>query len=281
MKNLSEFIPPHIKHYDSYEEFCINENKESSVETEREYLSYKYFKYSSCDIYPEIIYERLGESLSLSYLYSKLAAKFPQTALHATVAYRNKDVAIKFKAKGGFVNNPHFSQLLHSCNWFISNMKQEQDDYLYNLTTYTVEPKKPTNYTDYIYNQCNGVIYRIVKENKLGKIDRILKYGLKPIKTFDVEDEDNYRTYLAANVSEEAVRSDLAGIIDEIDEFNVCRDRLRVLRMDLKVMRKNTGRTIQLFIDPRMETKCYWTADFILPSCITNVTDKFKDVLNP
>lgn len=276
MKTLSQLINEQLV-FESFEDFCFYKKIENvSLTVQKEFFKWNYFGFDSYDNFVIDLYERLGESLSPDFVYNRLLKEFPNIKDYAIANNREDDIVLKFKTKEGFENNPKFISILNFCNWYINSIKAEGNDKLNNIITYNIEPKHPTNYSDFIYKNCNGIIYKIVNKNSLQKI---LKYGLKPKRTTDIKDKENNRNYFIANTNLEKIKNDIVSTINEINVFKNNKKQLSIIEIDLIKLKKEFDINIQGFIDQRMNTKTYWTMEFIPPSCITDVTENFTDIL--
>lgn len=233
MKSLQELINEKIV-FETFEDYCNYHNINSpDISNEHKFFTWNYFGFANYDDYIINIYERLGESLSPDFIYNKLVNNFKNLKNFAVISHRNENIVLKFKSKEGFKNNPKFISILNYCNWDIISIKPEGDDISNNLVTYSIEPKKTTNRTKFIYNDCHGIIYKIINKQKLNKI---LKYGLNPKK--ETLDTNIYRNYFIANTNKDKIHYDIIMLINDIDIFRHNRDKLCLIKIDLNKLKK-------------------------------------------
>ena len=298
MRTFEEILE-HSRKFDTYKDYLDHYNIiESSIEYEKDFFeresltNYNSFYFFNKD-YPGQIFERLGVSLSPQFVEDRLWDELGGyiEKIKVITNNRNDNVTLKITLDDEVFTNREYkrefrdelNEILHHCNWFIffdpfekTKEKRIQTNY------YKIEPAKPENASRFIYEDCKGIIYRLLYY-KGGytekKLKDILKNGLSP-KHYKHEFENNLsnnRIYFIANTSEEKIKKDLAKLIEGNVDYKRHKDELKLIKIDLNKFKTNHNKTIECFIDPRMDLKCFWTMEFIPPSCIEDVTDKYKE----
>lgn len=282
MKTLTEFLK-HIKEFNDFEEFLEYYDIDiPSISDEKNFINNLSGRYSNH------IYERLGESLSPSYLWTLLNDElsnyidFNRNDI-GIVQERDENIMLKIVIPISFEHNDKFrnkfNDILKSCNWSVESVRKVDKK----NKAYFLEPNKPSNVSEKIYNEFGGILYRVLYQKNghtEDKLKKILRVGLNPKQyILSYDDSEIYRTYFIANVNFEECSKDLSKLIKEVSDYDNNRNELKILKIDLNKLSANHSKTIEAFQDPRMNLICYWTSDFIPPSCIEDVTKDFKNIL--
>lgn len=307
MKTFQEIVERSRK-FDTYKDYLDHYSIiESSVEYEKDFFRRDLLtNYNSIDIYNQtyrhIILERLGYSLSPNFVIDRLIEELGgfiiEDGISILTKNRESNVTIKFKVNNKAFDRrykKHFreklNKILHYCNWYIF-WDPEDDVKDIKTSFFKIEPTKPENATRFIYDDCKGIIYRLLYNGKYTdkKLDDILKNGLSP-KYYQSEFENNLsnsRIYFIANTSKDKIKKDIEVLISSNSDYDNHRQDLKLIKIDLKKFKNIHNKTIECFIDPRMNLKCYeqqncsillnkfkiyWTLEFIPPSCIEDVTE--------
>lgn len=171
----------------SFNDFIKRNNiNEVTEDTYRFYLDSNFNDYGhtlNCGRWYDSYQFWLNENLSKSYNAKELVSKLNTIFDIKEIEYvnPNKDIT-QFKI---YLNKEdyqkaftslEFTNFRHQYNYY---WKQANDDEY----TISLEPYKPTEVTDYVYNKCNGIIYTITNAdvyNKINNSKEITKHILKP-----------------------------------------------------------------------------------------------------
>ena len=282
MKSLTDFLK-HIKQFDNFEEFLEYHSIDiPSISEEKEFIDNLSGRYNFH------IYERLGESLSPSFIWDMLNNKlynfidFNRNDI-GIVQERDENIMLKIIIPVSYEHNDDFrnkfNDVLKFCNWSVESIRKIDKK----NKAYFLEPNKPSNVTEKIYNKFDGILYRVLYQKNghtEDKLKKILRVGLNPKQyTLNYDKSEIYRTYFIANINFEECSKDLSKLISEVSDYSNHRNELKILKIDLNKLSNIHDKKIEAFQDPRMNLICYWTSDFIPPSCIEDVTEKFKNIL--
>lgn len=160
---------------DYYEFINVNNIEEISEDSYRFYLDsiyhkmYKYYDgfftyndYTQKFLNIDEVLNRSWDSRqlvkNLSYNYGVKEVEYvnPKREITQFDIYFNDDI-------NAILNDDKFWSLLHLSNYYIKTI----DDYKNGLI---LEPYKPKDITDYIYNDCKGIIYHVTKRSVYDKI---------------------------------------------------------------------------------------------------------------
>lgn len=287
MKKLSEII--YRKVFDDFEEYLDYHKIDiPTIEDEKDFFELLDIKYGDEVNYHYVIYEgsKKREPVSPQYIWDKIYDNLREDIVDDAEIYtqRTTNTTLSFKVKRSGDHSDYFrktlDQILNICNWFIESKKPSE-----NLVVYTIEPIETDNVTNKLYNDFEGILWRVQYQPTYNKekVDRILRLGINPKKyrrkytLIDSEDMKEYRrTYFIANNNEQKREEDLIELIDSVADYDRHRSELQILKIDINKLKQIHNRKIDAFIDPRMDMTCYWTSDFIPPSCVTDITEKVK-----
>lgn len=290
MRSIEEIIE-HSKRFEFFEDYCHYFGIENpTIDDEKDFFRrFDIHNYTSLNIFHQIYYEdflteRLSTSLSPDFVMYQLKeqiGEYLESSPESISLVRKENVTIQFFVQHKYIHNSNFrtklDNILHFCNWSIF---WDGPSKRIHRNKFKIEPSKPQNATSFIYDKCDGIIYRLLYYrggHTKKKTEDILKKGLSP-KYYEGERENlisNNRIYFIANTTEEKVRKDLKELITKDETYANHIDELQFIKIDLKKFNRIHNKKIEAFIDPRMELTCYWTLEFIPPSCISNVTNKF------
>lgn len=187
MKTISDYI--HTKLFDypitksihnqTYEDFIEALNIDDNDIDDDLYKLYEEYNYKNVDGnglrsykgYQKYLYESLFGSYNSEDLLRELCKIYKDDIISADFmglhSENIKSIIIKFK-NDIIINDDKFKELLNFYNYYI--VKTINNEYL-------IDPYKPQDFTNYVYNDCNGIIYHVTNKNTYNKI---IKYGLKP-----------------------------------------------------------------------------------------------------
>lgn len=281
MKSLKEYLK-HIQEFDDFEEFLNHYNIDiPSILEEKEFIDNLSGRY-------KIIYERLSESLSPSYIWDMMNDEldnfidFNRKDI-GIVQERDENIMIKIIIPISYEHNDEFrnrfNDILKFCNWSVESIRKVDKK----NKAYFLEPNKPSNVSKKIYTEFGGILYRILYQKNghtKDKLKKILRVGINPKQyTLNYDKTKIYRTYFVSNINIKECTKDLTKLIADVADYDNHRDELKIIKIDLNKLSTNHSKTIEAFQDPRMNLTCYWTSDFIPPSCIEDATKDFKNIL--
>ena len=123
----------------------------------------------------EDIYENIVNSYNSKDLLYKLKDKYYDYIVKPrfveTVKINKNSFTIEVSDKD-IINEDEFKSLLNFYNYYVGYCEKRNNNY-----EVYIEPYKPQEETDYIYNDCKGIVYRLVDDNGLKRIKR---HGLVP-----------------------------------------------------------------------------------------------------
>lgn len=214
------------------------------------------------DIFHEnYVYESLNHSYDTDELIDKIHTKFEDKLAYLSIKVETDSTTKSFSifAKDKQLENDEdFKSLLNFYNYFVSDTSDE-DGY----RSLYIEPYKPEERTDYIYNKCDGIIYRAVDK---GTLDKVLKVGL-----IAHHDKGHNRfhpryTYCVASNNKEELKK----IIPMIG-FDIKQKDLHLLKIDLKKYKNK----VRFFVDPAsVNYPAYFTREYIPRYCCEEITLK-------
>lgn len=264
MKSLNEYIKKRVEQY-TFEDYCtdnhilyeeINDNihKNFVIENWNPVLHREYFRYKSN------VYESILKSYDNKKLYNEILNNFDKDIVPYNYTYNDratvKSFVIKYKKTYTFTETEKFRQLLNLYNYFITYIDKENK--LIHL-----EPNIPDNMTDYVYNDCNGIVYHITKTDIYET--KIKKYGLKP-KTA------SYRkfpecVFVTTGKNEQEIKENIKYVKDILTDDPPYFRNTCILKIDLNKYKNK----ITLYKDNGMENNSFWTSEYIPPYCIKTI----------
>lgn len=162
--------------YDAdFDEFCkMNNITEPNGEIYKEYLGAT-FNNASLGYGVERSYiayqERLYETLLHSWDCHELIYKLKKFININNVTYvNNKRNTTQFSIFTTYeeydsIDEQRFFSLIHLYNYYVKNVIEHDDN-----VEIVFEPYKPKDVTDYVYNECKGIIYHVTSERASDKI---------------------------------------------------------------------------------------------------------------
>lgn len=205
------------------------------------------------------IYENIEHSYSSKELLSKINSKFKEYLYDGIEVSTNNE---NTKSIDIYINNKdlqyneEFKSLLNFYNYYVSfcEYRKEYGGY-YEMY---IEPYKPKEATDYIYNDCKGIVYRFVNDNGLKRLNH---HGLVPR-----HDKDrHYPRYIfvIANPNENKLKDILSQVQSEIKKTN-----LHLIKIDLNKYENK----LKFYIDPAsVNYEAYVTREYIPKYCCEEI----------
>ena len=175
-------------------------------------------------IQENVIYENILRSYKSEKLLDKINKKF------GNYLYDGKEVnpvtktnsLTLFISDDELVNDEEFKSLLNSYNYYVSFCEDRKYGDIKYYEVY-IEPYKPKEKTDYIYNDCKGIVYRFVNDNGLKRLNH---HGLVPR-----HDNDRYYPryiFVVADKDKNELKETLLKVQREIKKTNI-----HLIRIDL------------------------------------------------
>lgn len=262
MKTLESYI----KRYKSAGRYYNNPNIEDwmLLNNIEEINEYNKFDFERCmwnsrrgpkyDIWMEnVVYENLNYSYDPDILYQKLVQKFNvYNAIYADSNSKIKSFTFDIKEKE-LLNNEEFKSLLNFYNYYVSFCDNYKDFYrIY------VEPYKPEEKTDYIYNNCKGIVYRFVDDNGL---KRLKNHGLSP--RHDIDRYYPRYIFVVANEDKNKLKETFKSIQREIKKRN-----LHLIEIDLNKYENK----LRFYVDvASVNYDAYVTREYIPKYCCREI----------
>ena len=265
MKKMSNIIKRNdiLEKY-SFERYCKENNidehsitdstHEQFVMDNWSFLQYRpYYEYKSC------VYEILLSSYDAQKLYSELMSRFGDSLVEYHRMYNkkatNKSISLKYKELG-FVDSEEFKTLLNLYNYTLTYIDEDTKEI-------NLEPNIPDDLSEYVYDECGGVVYHITKYFKVGNIK---KYGLKP-KTGKYRDFSE-RVYFTTGNDSNDIRNGLDRIYDIFTQDKTFDPSTLVV---IQVNLNKYGHKVTLFRDNVIDDNAYWTSEYIPPYCFEKI----------
>ncbi len=261
--------------YDKFLE--MNNIDESSNDTYKEYIKYNFnnaLKYDLCNInnrsyylYQDNLYKHINETISCSFDSRELAEKISKKCNGFDFEFLSKKIKTQFsfhiKRNDLKTNSDKFFSLIHFYNYYVKTIIDIDDD----LYVVHIEPYKPDDITDMIYNNFNGIIYHVTSRQNYNKIK---KSELKPNKIDNGEMFRDGRIFFIAGNDINEIRLQLRSISNtsQIDEPVF-------LKIDLNKFEYN----IRFRLDSSAEGyNAYFTEEPIPAYCIVETFSNWKDI---
>ena len=275
MKNIKEYI----KQY-KYPNNIKNPNLEDLIgynnlqENELSYWDIKFLegllwhdkRGPKYDIIQEnVIYENILHSYSSKELLEKINSKFKDYLYDGAEVPTNNE---NTKSIDLYINNKdlqyneEFKSLLNYYNYYVSFCDYRKE-YMGYYEMY-IEPYKPKEVTDYIYNDCKGIIYRFIDDNGLKRLNH---HGLVPKQGND----RNYPkyTFVIANPDKNKLKDILLQVPKDIKKIN-----LHLIKIDLNKYENK----LKFYIDPAsVNYEAYVTREYIPKYCCEEIEYDKKD----
>lgn len=272
-----------------YDKFIINNNFKATNESYRKFVNYTdtilgtlpFDMQTMYSDYQSALYERLKDSLDYNELIKKLQDLFgfgnvidvvnskSNIAKNFTIQTNNIDIQ-----ENSIKENPEFISLLSYYNYFINAVGE---NYI------QLAPYKPTEATDKIYNDFNGILYHICTKDQLA---RIKKYGLVPRNVKSEKINRPYRRFYIQSGNKKENISELKilanGLIkgvnrrNEQKSYKVYKEDIVFLKIDVT---KSTRKYKFFNDDSASGYHAYFTEETIPPYCI-EVVGEFDDLKN-
>lgn len=205
----------------------------------------------------KIVYENLNNSYDPEELCKKIENQFEKyLAYKGTLVDNNSNIkSLSVFAKDeSLKSNEDFKSLLNLYNFYISFYEKRKEGY-YEIY---LEPYKPEEKTDYIYNDCKGIVYRYVDDNGLKRLNR---HGLVPR-----HDKDRYYPryiFFVADNDKEKLKDTLSKIQTDIKKLN-----LHLIKIDLNKYHNK----IRIFVDTAsVHYDGYVTREYIPRYCCEEI----------
>ena len=262
MKTIKEYI----KNYKSPGRYYNNPNIEdwmelndiSDITEDNQYdferIMWNSFKGPKYDVWIDnVVYENLNKSYDPDKLYQDLVKKFDVS--NGIYADTNSDIkSFTFEVNNkDIINNEEFKSLLNFYNFYVSFCEKKDDKYLV-----YIEPYKPEDKTNYIYNNCKGIVYRFVNDNGLKRLEN---HGLSPR-----HDKDRYYPryiFVIADEDEIRLKETFKNIQREIKKTN-----LHLIKIDLNKYENK----LRFYVDPvSVNYDAFVTREYIPKYCCEEI----------
>ena len=167
------------------------------------------------------------------------------------------------------LNNINFISLLSYYNYYVANIYKIE-----NKLEIHLDPYKPQEVSDYIYTECNGILYHVTFKDNYNKIK---KYGLKPIDKGNDTNKSNYkethrpyRLFFISSPNKENIRTQLRQLSNTIlkstNEYTS--NNKIILKIDLSKYRYK----LKFYEDTNaLGYTAYFTEEPIPPYCIEQI----------
>lgn len=168
-------------------------------------------------IQENLIYESILKSYESEKLLNKIKTKFNKYLYDSGEInpVTKKNSLILFISDKELVNNEDFKSLLNLYNYYVSFCEDRKYNDIKYYEVY-IEPYKPEEKTDYIYNDCKGIVYRFVNDNGLKRLNH---HGLVPR-----YDNDRYYPryiFVVADKDQHRLKETLSKVQGEIKKTNI------------------------------------------------------------
>lgn len=273
-------IVDEIDPYD-YDKFLVNNGLLACDESYKKFIDFTdiilntlpfdiQYTYQDRQKYIYNIKERLGDSLYYTELIKKLQNEFDFNNVVDIVNSKSKH-AKSFIIKTNntdIKDNPQFISLLAYYNYFINSIGP---DYM------QLSPYKPTEATNIVYKDFNGILYHICTKDQLQKIK---KYGLLARNVTTENTKRPYRRFYIASAKKEKIKSELKLLCNSLvngynrrnynKKYRVSKDDIIVLTVDVN---KSSRQYKFYYDDSAAGYHAYFTEETIPPYCIVSVSE--------
>ena len=269
MKTVQE----HIKHY-KYPRNLNNPNIEDIIEYNNlmnEDLSYFDLKIIEGFLWHDkrgpkyniiqenVIYENIAKSYKSKELLDKIKEKFDKYLYDGSEVnpITKTNSLTLFVSNDSLVNNEEFKSLLNFYNYYVSFCEKRKYNDIDYYEIY-IEPYKPKDKTDYIYNDCKGIVYRFVNDNGLKRLNH---HGLVPR-----HDTDRYYPryiFVIADKDKSRLKDTLSKVQQEIKKTN-----LHLIKIDLNKYENK----LRFYVDPAsVNYDAFVTREYIPKYCCEEI----------
>lgn len=245
--------------YIDFDEYIIGRNGDYDILTEEYYFDifeHPKFTYDRYIDYKHIIYESILKSYNTKELISKIKGVYDK--------YFTGNINIRHIESDSLNFMFTVTIPINICDTFIKKIKTLLTLYNYVISKRTdmlkssiliIEPVKSDLKTDYIYNECKGILYYIVKQDAVNKI---LKLGIIPKKT-KYRNGTPERIYFFTNIND---TENIKNILPD--------NHYSLLKIDLT----KAHNKIDFFTDTALdEYISVFTYEFIPRYCISKIKD--------
>lgn len=210
-------------------------------------------------IQENIIYESIMHSYNHEKLLEKINKKFKDDIYDVSEVPTNND---KTKSIGLYIKNENlqyneeFKSLLNLYNYYVSFCEYRKENNGY--WEMYIEPYKPKEVTNYIYNDCKGIIYRFVNDYGLKRLNH---HGLVPRN----DNDRHYPKYIfvVSNPNNDKLKEILLQVKREIKKND-----LHLIKIDLNKYENK----LKFFIDPAsVNYEAYVTREYIPKYCCEEI----------
>ena len=170
------------------------------------------------------IYENILKSYNSEELLNKIKNKFDNYLYDGAEINKvtKTNPLTLFITNNDLINDEEFKSLLNFYNYYVSFCEERKYNNIKYYEVY-IEPYKPEDKTNYIYNDCNGIVYRFVNDNGFKRLNH---HGLVPR-----HDNDRYYPryiYVIADKDQGKLKETLGKVHREIKKTN-----LHLIKIDL------------------------------------------------
>lgn len=274
MKNNHKYILCDYVVDSDYDQFLkMNNIIESSQEIYKEYINNNFNNVPLIDIYninnrSYYLYQnKLYETISRSWDSREFVDKLHKKFNISDVEYVNKRKLTQFSfninKKELYDNEQLFFSMIHLYNYYVKTMDDIDDDTLQVI----MEPYKPKDVTDIIYDKNHGIIYHVTSKDKY---EKIIQSEIKPNKiNTKVMFRDGRSFFISSNDIKE-VRLQLRSIANTSRFKNPM-----FLRIDLKKFKYK----LRFRIDSSASGyNAYFTEEPIPGYCIVNAVENVDEL---
>lgn len=269
MKTLESYI----KRY-RYPRHLNNPNIEDIIEYNRlENINLEYFDIKHLEgllwhdilgpkydiIQENVIYENIIMSYDSSELLEKIKNKFNEyiyDGAEVNPSYKSNSIDL-FISDKSLLNNEEFKSLLNFYNYYVSFCEERNYNDLIYYEIY-IEPYKPEEKTDYIYNNCKGIVYRFVDDNGLKRLNH---HGLSP--RYDIDRYYPKYIFVVADEDKNKLKETLKGVQQQIKKRN-----LHLIEIDLNKYENK----LRFYVDvASVNYDAYVTREYIPKYCCREI----------
>ena len=276
--NIGMFALPE-RTYDKYLEIHNIDDNDIDEHTFEKYLLESGFQleydYEKLQNYQRNIYinETIGESWNYTRLIDKIKDKFDIYDLTTDNHWieHNNVTAFSFYCDKDIRNDDKLMHVLDVFNYYILVAKKTNNEWFFKI-----DPRKPKEITNKIYNENNGILYHILTNEQYLKS---IKRGLNPRK-IDIENieknikNDNYekiyrphRRFFISNKNLNECRIQLLMLKESLSRTDKNNEYI-IIRIDLKKFKHK----LKFFVDSTADGySAYFTLDYIPAQCIEKI----------
>lgn len=262
MKTIKEYIKSYkypAKYYynpniEDWMEINHIEKITEDIQYDFERIMWNHFRGPKYNIWIEnVVYENINNSYDPDELYQKLVKKFNvSNGIYAETNNNVKSFTFDIDNEN-LINDEEFKSLLNFYNYYVSFCEKRNNKY-----QVYIEPYKPEEKTNYIYNDCKGIVYRFVDDNGLKRIEN---HGLAPR-----HDKDRYYPryiFVIADKDENRLKDTFFKVQREIKKNN-----LHLIRIDLNKYENK----LRFYVDPAsVNYDAFVTREYIPKYCCEEI----------